>query len=181
VKVGSGSGQANIHTVKVSLPKQLPSRLLTLKLACLASVFDANPAACPSASNVGTATANTPILAHPLSGPAYLISHGGGAFPDLDVVLQGEGIALILVGHTNIKNGITTSTFDTVPDAPVSTFELRLPEGPYSALAASAKLCTTPLKMPTTLTGQNGAVIKRSTKIGVTGCAKKKIKRKKRK
>jgi hypothetical protein len=171
VKVSSTFGEANIAKVHVSLPKLLPSRLETLKLACVDSVFEANPAACPAASAVGTATALTPILSHPLSGPAYLVSHGGAAFPDLEVVLQGEGITLVLDGKTDIKNGITTSTFQSVPDVPVSSFELKLPEGIHSVLAApSGELCGQSLVMPTTLTGQNGAVIEQQTKIAVTGC-----------
>ncbi|MGH2913077.1 MAG: hypothetical protein ACRDJ3_11455, partial [Solirubrobacteraceae bacterium] len=182
VKVSSGTGQANIGRVHVTLPKKLPSRNSTLKLACQASVFEANPAACPSGSNVGTAVAHTPVLANPLSGPAYLVSHGGAGFPDLEVVLQGEGIMLILDGKTNIKNGITSSSFDTVPDAPVTSFTLTLPEGPHSILAAPAgKLCQTNLNMPTSITGQNGASIKQNTKIAVTGCQKKKTKKKARK
>jgi hypothetical protein len=171
VKVGSSMGQANIAKVHVSLPKALPSRLETLKLACVASVFDANPAACPVASRVGTATAHTPILSNPLTGPAYLVSHGGAAFPDLEIVLQGEGITLILDGKTNIKNGITTSSFDTVPDAPISSFELKLPEGAHSTLSApGGNLCSQALRMPTAIQGQNGALIKQSTPIEVTGC-----------
>jgi len=180
VKVTSGTGQANIGKVKVDLPKQLPSRLTTLQKACLAKVFEANPAGCHNESDVGTATAVTPVLAHPLSGPAYLVSHGGAAFPDLEIVLQGEGIVLILDGNTDIKKGITSSTFKAVPDAPVSSFELKLPTGKYSILGAngpaSAKynLCGQTLTMPTAITGQNGAVVKQSTKISVTGCAQKK-------
>ena len=45
-----------------------------------------------------------------------------------------------------------------------------LPEGPHSALAALGNLCTQSLTMPTTITGQNGAVIKQNTQIAVTGC-----------
>jgi Domain of unknown function DUF11 len=185
VKVAYPSaGQANIRAVAVTLPKQLPARLTTIQQACPQATFAANPAGCPAGSAIGTGTAKTPILAAPLSGPAYLVSHGGAAFPDLVVVLQGEGVTLDLVGSIDIKKGVTSSTFASVPDAPVSSFELKLPEGSHSGLAAvvSAKakgsLCGTSLAMPTTLTGQNGAVLKQSTKIAVTGCAKPKKKHK---
>ncbi|HEX3435113.1 MAG TPA: hypothetical protein VHT25_13755 [Solirubrobacteraceae bacterium] len=170
VKVSSGSGQANIAKVKVDLPTQLPSRLTTLQKACVAAVFEANPARCPEGSVVGMATAVTPVFKNALSGPAYLVSHGGAAFPDLEVVLQGEGITLILDGQTDIKRGITISTFNSVPDAPVTSFDLVLPEGPHSVLAAFGNLCNSTLKMPTMLTGQNGAVIRQTTKIAVSGC-----------
>ncbi len=65
------------------------------------------------------------------------------------------------------------STFKTVPDQPVTSFELTLPEGPYSALTALGNLCTAKnLTMPTELIGQNGAEIKQNTKLAVTGCPK---------
>ena len=160
VHVASGEGQANIAKVKVDLPIQLPSRTSTLQKACVDSVFETNPAACSSESIVGHATAVTPLLKNPLTGPAYVVSHAGRSFPDLDIVLQGEGITLILTGNTDIKKGITSSTFNAVPDAPVSTSDLMLPEGPHSILAAFGSLCTGKLNMPTVITGQNGAVTK---------------------
>jgi hypothetical protein len=175
--------QANITRVKVDLPKQLPSRLTTLQKACTAQQFNTNPAGCPAASFIGHAKAITPILPVPLEGPAIFVSHGGEAFPSLEVVLQGYGITIDLVGSTFIsKAGITSSTFKTVPDQPVTSFELTLPEGKFSALAANGNLCKSKLAMPTEFVAQNGAKINQSTPIGVTGCPKaKKVKKVKKK
>jgi uncharacterized repeat protein (TIGR01451 family) len=183
VKVGYPSGaQANIRSVAVTLPKALPSRLTTIQQACPAATFNANPASCPAGSNIGTAVATTPVLSSQVTGPAYLVSHGGAAFPDLVLLLQGEGVTLELIGSINIKKQVTSSAFNAIPDAPISSFELKLPEGPHSGLAAvvpakaKGNLCGQSLTMPTTITGQNGAQIKQSTKIAVTGCAKAKRK-----
>jgi|HubBroStandDraft_6_1064221.scaffolds.fasta_scaffold05810_2 hypothetical protein len=162
--------QANIAKVKVDLPKQLPSRLTTLQKACLAAVFEANPSTCPPDSIVGHAIAYTPLLPVPLTGPAYFVSHGGEAFPSLTMVLQGYGVTIDLVGSTFIHDGITSTTFKQTPDSPVSTFELTLPEGPYSALTANANLCQTNLEMPTLFVAQNGAEIHQTTTIHTENC-----------
>jgi hypothetical protein len=201
VRISQRPGEAAIHKVDTQLPLALPSRLDTLKKACPEAQFAANPAGCPAGSDVGVATATTPILNVPLTGPAYLVSHGGAAFPDLDLVLQGEGVKIVLTGNTDIKRGVTFSRFETVPDAPISSFELNLPGGAGALIAATKNLCaptktTTVTKhvtrrvngrlrhmavkvqksvaeallMPITITGQNGAVLHRSTKIAVLGC-----------
>jgi hypothetical protein len=170
VRVTSSRGQANISKTVLTLPKTLPARLTTLQKACIAAVFEANPGSCPEGSVIGTATVHTPVLTSPLTGPAYLVSHGNAAFPDVEFVLQGEGITLILDGQTNIKGGVTTSTFNAVPDAPVTTFETTLPEGPHSALGATSSLCGQTLTAPTTITGQNAAVITQNTPVTITGC-----------
>jgi hypothetical protein len=167
---------ANIAKVKVELPKQLPSRLTTLQKACTSAQFEANPAGCPGPSAIGTAKAVVPNIPEPLVGPVYFVSHGGEAFPSLEVVLQGYGVKVVLVGSTFIsKAGITSTTFKTVPDNPVSSFELTLPEGKYSALAANGNLCGQKLKMPSDFTGQNGMEADYKTVVSVTGCAKAKV------
>lgn len=173
---GSVGKQANIAKVKVTLPRQFPSRLKTLQQACIARVFEANPAACPAHSIVGKAVVRTPLLSVPLTGPAYFVSHGGEAFPSLTMVLQGEGVTIELVGSTLIQKGITSTTFKTTPDVPFSSFELTLPQGEYSALGvnlpdkAHGSLCGQHLKMPTEAIAQNGLEIHQSTPIAVTGC-----------
>jgi hypothetical protein len=166
--------QANIAKVKVSLPKQLPSRLTTLQKACLANVFAANPARCPAASIIGHAKVNTPLLPLPLTGPAYFVSYGNEAFPSLVMVLQGDGVTVQLTGSTLIRKGITSTTFNTVPDVPFSKFELVLPQGPFSALASNGKPCREKLLMPTEYVAQNGVLLKTTPKVAAQGCSKHK-------
>ncbi len=172
------SSQSNVKYVKVDLPRQLPSRLTTLQKACTSTQFESDPAGCPADSRVGEATAVTPVLPVTLSGPAYFVSYGGAKFPELVVVLSGYGTTVQLHGETFIsKAGITSSTFRNIPDVPISSFELKLPEGPDSALAANGDLCTSKLTMPTAFIGQNGAEIHETTPITVTGCSKVKLSR----
>jgi hypothetical protein len=170
----AGLGQANIREVLTALPKQLPSRLTTLAKACPAATFEVAdpPGACSPQARVGEATASTPVLPGKLTGPAYLVSHGGEAFPDLDVILRGDGVTVVLVGHTHISSaGITTTNFETLPDVPVSSFTLDLPVGPHSALTANGNICTAKnLTMPTTIVAQSGAKLTQQTKIAVSGC-----------
>ncbi|HTD57840.1 MAG TPA: hypothetical protein VK672_03000 [Solirubrobacteraceae bacterium] len=168
-----GGLQANIRSVLVALPRHLPSRLSTLAQACTQAVFSASPSACPPGSRVGTATVKTPVLPGKLTGPAIFVSHGGAAFPDLDLVLSGDGVTVILVGNTNIAKGITTSDFATLPDVSVSSVEVRLPAAKNSALAANGKLCKQRLLMPTTITAQNGKQVRLKTRISVIGCPRK--------
>ena len=220
VHVAEKPGEANIHKVDLQLPIALPARLTTLQKACTEKQFDANPAGCPEGSLIGTATARTPVLANPVTGPAYLVSHGNAAFPDVEFVLQGGEsgsgpIKIVLDGQTDIKKGITYSKFETVPDVPVTSFEAVLPEGPHSVLTVAepgrtnlceptrtetvkrrvtvrghgriehrtktvTKLVAEPLTIPTTITGQNGAVIVQRTAIEVTGCPRATAKTKKK-
>ena len=187
-----------------------------MQKACTQAQFRANPAGCPSPSVIGHAKAVVPNIPVPLEGPVYFVSNGGEAFPNLVIVLQGYNVTIDLTGDTFIsKSGITSTTFKTVPDNPVNTFEISLPEGPYSALAANGNLCaltsaktvykkvkvkvkgktktvtkkvkekvSASLQIPNEFVGQNGAVIKQTTPIAVTGCRKavpaKKVKKKKK-
>ncbi len=168
--INIGTGQTNFKSVMVQLPKQLPSRLTTLQKACPEATFAKNPYICPPGSFVGGARANTPTLPGKLQGPAILVSHAGLAFPDLDLVMEANGVKVILVGNTKISKGVTTTTFASLPDVPVSSVTVNLPTGAHSAVTANGSLCINPLTMPTTLIGQNGFKVTQKTNLAVVGC-----------
>jgi hypothetical protein len=171
-----GLGQANIHKVDLTIPSVLPSRLTTIQKACVAAVFEVNPASCDEGSVIGEGIVHTPVFKNPLRGPAYLVSRGA-EFPDVEFVLQGEGVKILLDGKTYIHAGITYSKFESAPDAPFTKFETIFPAGPHSALTPSVpetenfNLCRQSISLPTEITGQNGAFISQTTPVTITGCS----------
>ena len=168
--------QSWLNEAKFVIPKQLPARLTTLQKACLAKVFETNPAACPPGSQIGQATVHTPILPVPLTGPVYFVSYGGAKFPEAVIVLQGDGVTLDSHGETFIKNGVTSATFRNIPDAPVESIEVTIPAGPHSEFTgnlpvkANDSFCGQKLTMPTLFKAQNGLEIHQNTPVAVTGC-----------
>jgi hypothetical protein len=173
LRIGYPAGtQANLHKVDVEVPRVLPTQDTTLKEACTERQFNLNPAGCPAHSDVASVVVHTPVLASPLTGPAYLVSHGDAAFPDVELVLQGEGVELIVDGKTQIKKNVTYSHFETIPDAPISSFEFSAPKGPHALFGAFGNFCQKQLRMPVTMTGQNGAVINQNTRVQVEDCPK---------
>jgi hypothetical protein len=183
VKVTQAAHQANIRELQLQLPKKLVARFSTIQKACPVATFEAGPppGGCKESSIVGRATVSTPVLPGQLSGDAYFVSHAAESFPDLELVLHGDGVTVVLVGHTHIADSsITTSTFESLPDVPISSVVVSLPVGPSSALAANGTLCGAKLLAPTTIIAQSGAKISRETKIAVTGCPVKVISHKRR-
>ena len=91
-------------------------------------------------------------------------------------MLQGERVNVDVVGQTIIKHGVISGAFRSLPDVPISTLGLVLGAGPHSLLAANlpakakGSLCGHRLAMATVITGQNGAVVKHTTKLAVAGC-----------
>jgi len=179
VKIAYPAGaEANIAQLAITFPSQLPVRLETLRKACPAATFEANPAACPAASSVGSAVAHTPILAQPLSGPVYLVSYGSAKFPDIVMVLQGEGVTVDVDGQSFVSStGVLKVTFASVPDAPISAFETVLPAGPYSQFtssrsikAARASQCGEDLAAPVAMVAHDGARLTAKPQMTIAGC-----------
>ncbi|HUN77887.1 MAG TPA: hypothetical protein VMU32_03105 [Solirubrobacteraceae bacterium] len=173
VKITQPPHQANIRAVEMTLPKQLSAQEATLRKACPSATFEAGPApgGCPETARVGSVTVTTPVLPGKLEGPAYLVSHGGQAFPDLDLIVRGDGIQVVLVGHTFISpSGVTSSKFETLPDVPVTAVAVDLPTGPQALLSAHADPCRAKLVAPTTLISQSGVKLTQQTTVAVHRC-----------
>ena len=127
-----------------NLPKQLPSRLTTLQKACTAAQFEANPASCPAASIDRPREGDHAAAARPVGRPGVLRLPRRRSVPEPDrSCCRATASRSTCVGTTFIrKAGITSSTFKTVPDAPVG--ELRTERSPRASTRRSprtANLC----------------------------------------
>jgi len=169
--------QSWMREMKFDIPRQLPARLTTIQKACLAATFEHNRGACPPASIIGHVLVHTPVLPVPLEGPLYFVSYGGAAFPDAVAVIKGDGITIESHGHTfiNGKTGVTSATFESVPDVPFESIEVTVPQGPFSEFGANLphgglNFCGQKLTMPILFKAQNGQEIHKNVPVGVTGC-----------
>jgi hypothetical protein len=172
--------QANIHAISIEFPRRLSPRLSAIQAACAEGAFASEPASCPPASVVGEATVSTPVLGTPLRGPAYLVSRGRDALPQLVLVLRAQGVVLRVPGSLRISDaGSIAATFGSIPDTPISRFALRLPRGPHSVLGAGflsgirGSFCERKLTMHAQILAQNGLRVRRSLRVSATGCARK--------
>ena len=79
------------------------------------------------------------MLGAPLEGPVYLRA-SDNKLPDLVAALKGQ-VEVDVVGRIDSHKGGLRATFDVLPDAPVSKFELTLRGGKRGVLAAAENLC----------------------------------------
>jgi hypothetical protein len=173
VGLAFGSGQANLRSVAVRLPVQLSPRLIpTVSKACDAGQFARDPKGCPAEALVGSATARTPVLTAPLTGPAYIVTVPG-TLPKLVLLLAGGGVDLKLEGAISVEKATNrvVATFGGIPDVPLTAFDLDLPQGPHSVLEATGSLCGRAVTLGVAAVGQNGRTVKAAAQpVTVTGC-----------
>jgi len=162
------AGDANIAKAVVSLPRSEFLAQEHIRTVCTRVQFAADN--CPKGSVYGKATAWSPLLEKPISGPVYLRS-SNNPLPDLVADLNGQ-IRVTLAGRiSSIKGGITNS-FELVPDAPVSKFVLQMQGGKKGLLVNSRDLCKAANKATVQFDGQNGKAWD-SNPVVANGCKKK--------
>jgi hypothetical protein len=167
---------ANIGRASVALPHALFLDQASLGSVCTRVQFAANQ--CPKKSIYGRARAFTPLLGKPLEGPVYLRS-SNNTLPDMVAHLQGQ-VDIDLVGRIDSFKGGIRTTFDRVPDVPVTKFVMTLPGGKKGLLVNSRNLCAKPVKAIIRIKGQNGKKANSKPKLR-TPCKKKHGKKHKKK
>ncbi len=156
-----GIGEATIEAAQVTLPKSEFLENANIRTICTRVQFAKGSIpgeACPAASVYGYAKATTPILDEPVQGPVFLRS-SEHELPDLVVALHSGRIDVNLVGRIDsVKGGGLRSTFESVPDAPVSEFTLTMQGGKKGLLVNSTNLCKGTHKAKVAFDGHNGKV-----------------------
>jgi hypothetical protein len=144
---------------------------------------------CPKASIVGQATARTPILDQPLTGPVYFVKNiridakSGRqirTLPKLVIPLTGEnGLRLNIIGTSNVVDNRLVTTFDNIPDAPVSDFALNIDGGSHGILTVSgADVCKATQVAAQQVNGHNGKTANADITIQTPACSLKIISKK---
>jgi hypothetical protein len=149
-------GDANIARASVALPRSEFLDQGHIKTVCTRVQFAADQ--CPAGSIYGHAVARTPLFGTPLEGPVYLRS-SDHTLPDLVAALKGPAslpVEVDLVGRIDSVKGGIRNRFEVVPDAPVSTFSLRLQGGRRGLLVNSTKICGKAHRAVAKFTAHNG-------------------------
>lgn len=164
--ITQGPGEANSKQTKVTLPPVLAPNAAVLGNICPQSAYASDT--CPPQSQVGTATAVSPLLTTPLTGPVRLVENPGG-FPNVVVYLNGV-FNTRLVGAVSVGAAGTTTTFSNLPDSPISSLRLDFAGGSGGQFTAGSDLCTSPVDITGEFLSQSGKTATPSARATVNGC-----------
>lgn len=152
-------GNANLRTLKVSLPPQL--RFDVSSLAEICARDDAMRGRCSPRSRVGTSFVSTPLLEKGLKGGVYVVQPKGNGSPDLWSNVNGLGVHLNFRAEISAKEGRAAVELADLPDMPLSRFAMRLDGGEDGVLTLKRGLCAggrlRQNAPPIVAEGQNGA------------------------
>ncbi|HEY5976911.1 MAG TPA: hypothetical protein VIT85_03555 [Solirubrobacterales bacterium] len=167
-------GEANTRLVQVTLPKG--ELLDNAHIGTICTRVDFARDSCPAESKIGTATASTPLLDDPLRGDVVLRPNPAHKLPDLVLDLEGQFDIELAAKIDTVKGGSLRTTFESLPDAAVSSFTLKLAGGSKGLLQNSKSLCGKPKRATARMVGQNGATLNSNPKLKVncSGNAKRK-------
>ena len=165
-------GDANLGKTTVTLPPKIFLAQEHIEDVCTLKQFGAHT--CPKGSIYGSATAVSPLLAEPLSGPVYLRSNGGArTLPDLVAYISGRGINIEALGRIDSRLGGLRARFSGLPDAAVTKFTMTLFGGEHGLIANATNICTNPQVATAKYIGQDNAVSTQRIKLEASCGGKK--------
>jgi uncharacterized repeat protein (TIGR01451 family) len=149
-------GEAGIARTVVALPKSEFIDQAHFRTICTRVQFAANQ--CPAGSVYGHVTAYTPLLDFPLEGAVYLRS-SSHKLPDAVFALRGPPslpVAIDAVGRVDSVNGGIRTSFEALPDAPITKVVLSMQGGKKGLFQNSTNICKGLHRMSVKMDGQNG-------------------------
>jgi hypothetical protein len=162
------SGDANIARTTLTLPRSELIDQSHIKTICTRVQLAAHQ--CPAKSVYGHASATSPLLEDPLSGPVYLVS-SNHVLPDLLADLGGQVEVQLHGVIKSVKRGRIRTTFSPIPDVPVSKFTLTMQGGKKGLIQNSRNLCTHKYFSKLNFLAQNGKHLqKKKLPLGIAGC-----------
>jgi hypothetical protein len=162
-------GDTNVGKATVTLPPKIFLAQENIETICTPKQFTAHN--CPKGSEYGTATAITPLLDKPLTGPVYLRGNGSArALPDLVAALSGDGVEIDVLGKIDTRLGGLRARFDVVPDAPVSKFTMTLRGGQHGIIANATDTCEFPQVATAKFFGQDNDTEAYRIRLRPTSC-----------
>lgn len=147
---------ANIARASVAFPHSEFLEQAHIRTVCTRVQFAAS--ACPQGSIYGYAKATSPLVDYTVEGPVYLRS-SSHPLPDLVMALRGpasQPIEIDAVGRVDSVRGGIRVTLDTVPDVPVSSFEINMQGGKKGLLVNSRDICKHVNRATVQFDAQNG-------------------------
>jgi hypothetical protein len=148
-------GDANLKGLVLRLPRSAFLDQGHIRTICTRVQFAART--CPEGAVYGHATAYTPLLDEPLSGPVYLRSSSHN-LPDFVADLHGI-VDVEAVARIDSKAGGIRATFTEVPDAPLSKVVVQMQGSKKGLIVNSTDLCAAKHRANGQLEAHNGKVL----------------------
>jgi hypothetical protein len=172
-------GEAGIKAVTVTLPLSLALDPDNAQSDSLCEYLDGLKNQCPAKSVIGTVTAISPLLKTPLNGKVFFVKgvrtdpktgRQIRTLPTLLIEFRGEVDLNLRASNTVPDNKHLTNTFTMIPDAPISSFSLKINGGKKGILVitdGNDDICTKAQKPFLSALGHNGKRLETTTTMTV--------------
>lgn len=167
--VGAGLGQGGTKELELVLPEGVSIDVERIKRSC--PIADYNAGTCKPEAVVGSAVAESPLIAEQLKGNVTFVSVPGVPLPELRIDLKGP-LAITVSGKVRQQGTRIVTAVTGLPDTPLTRFALTLAGGSKGLIQASRDLCASPtVPIDAQFASFTGAAVKRTTAVDIPDCA----------